>query len=255
MNRLLVITVIGVFAVGAVYAMQAAPLLLGEGKENTDQIGGLDSSERSNAIEITKKFVVSAPTFKFDGIPETLNVTGVEKIDKSFQVHYIVIITFESRSAGYGDRTGQILAQVITPHRAVISIADDKVISAVLDGRWDELRQQSVPEVEQMTTDKNQSTIIYGKVTIGPLCPVEPCSAQQDVYSSREVILQPELGNPFRVRLNSDGTFQVKVGAGIYVIDLTDCTYLGCKTALPKVVKVELNAITNVEINIDTGIR
>ncbi len=51
---------------------------------------------------------------------------------------------FDSRHAGYGDRTGQVLAQVITPHRAVVTVEEGEVTSAVMDGKWDMLRQEMI---------------------------------------------------------------------------------------------------------------
>ncbi len=96
------------------------------------------------AVKIAIDFVVQAPTFKYDGISDTLEVIDV-KILESFPVQYVVTITFDSRHAGYGDRTGQVLAQVITPHTEVVKVVDDEVVSAILDNQWDELRQEPVP--------------------------------------------------------------------------------------------------------------
>ncbi|MBI2846788.1 MAG: hypothetical protein HYX82_02795 [Chloroflexi bacterium] len=97
---------------------------------------------------------------------------------------------------------------------------------------------------------------IYGRVSIGPLCPVEPCpSPQPDVYSSRKLILQPEVGQPTHVKLNPDGSFKATVDIGVYTVSLTNCSFLGCKNALPKKVDIASNQATLLEIDIDTGIR
>ncbi len=56
----------------------------------------------------------------------------------------MVVIEFDSRHAGYGDRTGQMLAQVITRHRAEIRVVSDNVVSAILDGQWDEITQKMI---------------------------------------------------------------------------------------------------------------
>jgi len=101
---------------------------------------------------------------------------------------------------------------------------------------------------------------ISGKVTIGPLCPVEPCpDPVPDIYSSRKLILtpllQPERIAPIYVQLDADGSFEATVNAGIYAVNLTDCTFLGCRNVLPRIVTVRPNETTTVNIDIDTGIR
>ncbi len=97
---------------------------------------------------------------------------------------------------------------------------------------------------------------LYGKVSIGPLCPVEPCSnPRPDVYSSRSLALQPASGQPTYVSLNADGSFKSAVRAGTYSVSLTSCDFMGCRYALPKTVVVRAGEATPLEISIDTGIR
>ncbi|MBI4337871.1 MAG: hypothetical protein HY683_08615 [Chloroflexi bacterium] len=98
--------------------------------------------------------------------------------------------------------------------------------------------------------------VLYGQVRIGPLCPVEPCrNPTPDVYSSRSLVLESEAGETLEVPLTPDGWFKVQVEAGVYVVTLTNCDFLGCKAALPQKVAMTANAVTTLEINIDTGIR
>jgi hypothetical protein len=100
-----------------------------------------NASER--AAGLASEFLVQAPTFSFDGIPETVNVKEI-RILESFPVQYVVVIEFDSRHAGYGDRTGQALAQVITRHLAEVKVVSDNVVSATLDGQWDEIAQKMI---------------------------------------------------------------------------------------------------------------
>jgi hypothetical protein len=216
--------------------------------ERAHQKTGASKNVEERVAGIAQDFVVQAPTFKFDGITETLRVLGVVTRE-IFPLQHVITITFDSRHADYGNRTGQVLAQVITPHRAEVTVINDNVVSAILDDQWDELKQ------EHISTNTQQGTI-SGTVSIGPLCPVEPCSdPPPDIYSSREVILQPEVGNPVHVKLSLLGIFQAKVDAGTYTVDLTDCTFLGCERTLPTTIIVEPNAVTTINISIDTGIR
>jgi hypothetical protein len=97
--------------------------------------------EVENVIDIALEFLRNSATFKFDGIGETIEVKET-RILESYPVQYIIIISFNSRHAGYGDRTGQVLAQVITSHSAWIKVVEGEVVSAILDNTWDELKQK-----------------------------------------------------------------------------------------------------------------
>ncbi len=99
------------------------------------------NAAQQQAADIAKDFIINAPTFKFDGINETLRVVDT-LILESFPEQYVTTLTFDSRQAGYGNRSGQFLAHVITPHTARVTVVNNQVVSATLDGKWDELRQK-----------------------------------------------------------------------------------------------------------------
>jgi len=96
------------------------------------------SREESQAIAV--QFLRSSPTFRFDGIEGTLRLAASEAGAKANS--WVFNYEFQSRQAGYGDRTGLIGAQVITDHRAQIVVEQGEVVSAIIDDRWDELRQK-----------------------------------------------------------------------------------------------------------------
>jgi hypothetical protein len=97
---------------------------------------------------------------------------------------------------------------------------------------------------------------IAGKVSIGPLCPVEPCPGPTpDVYSSRSLLLRAKESPELQVPLSTDGTFSATVPAGVYEVTLSDCTFLGCQHALPRTVVVKAGEESLIDIEIDTGIR
>jgi hypothetical protein len=104
---------------------------------------GASGNAGQRAEEIARDFIVQAPTFKFDGISDTLKVTDVKALE-IFPVQYIITITFDSLNAGYGDRTGQEVREIITPHTAVVTVVNDNVVSAMLDNQWDELNQKNM---------------------------------------------------------------------------------------------------------------
>jgi hypothetical protein len=100
------------------------------------------SQEESEMI--AEEFLRNSPTFVFDGIEETLQLT--ETLTGECPSCWTFVFEFESRHAGYGNRTGHILAQVITPHQAVISVEQGEIKSAIMDGKWDMLHQEMVGE-------------------------------------------------------------------------------------------------------------
>jgi hypothetical protein len=112
------------------------------------------ASEEERAYEIAQTFVLQGPTFSFDGIPDTLLVTDMIILE-SFPPQYRLTMSFDSSHAGYGNRDGQALAQVITMHEIVVTVVRDAVVSAVIDLEWDEL-EQAPRDVRQPPSSSGQ---------------------------------------------------------------------------------------------------
>ena len=94
------------------------------------------------SLKIAHEFLLNSPTFKFDGMRET-----VELVKSSYSEDHSgweFVFTFSCRHAGYGDRSGQALLQVITPHTMYIRVEDGKVVYAVIDGSWDVIEQRNI---------------------------------------------------------------------------------------------------------------
>jgi len=109
---------------------------------------GLGVSNADAAMKVALYFVKNGPTYIFDGMVDTLRVIRTDVLE-SYPLQYLVTIGFDSRHAGYGDRTGQVLLQVITHHIAVVKVVNGKVVSAVLDEKWDELNQREVASSDE----------------------------------------------------------------------------------------------------------
>lgn len=92
-----------------------------------------------DAEKIAQDFVINSPTFQFDGIQDSLELVSTETEAMN---SWVFTYQFESRNAGYGDRTGEALNTVITSHEAVINVEHSIVESAVMDDQWDMLKQQ-----------------------------------------------------------------------------------------------------------------
>ena len=94
----------------------------------------------SETEEIALNWLRDAPTYSFDGIDGSMRIVD-SIVMESYPEQYVITITFECTHAGYGDRTNEILAQVITEHTAIVKVVSGEVESAVIDGVWDELNQ------------------------------------------------------------------------------------------------------------------
>ena len=102
---------------------------------------GDTTAEEAESIALS--FLRNSPTFKFDGIEASISVSEVFVME-SYPVQYAFMVAFECSHPGYGDRIGQMLAQVITPHEIRIVVSAGEVQSAIIDEEWDELIQRNV---------------------------------------------------------------------------------------------------------------
>jgi hypothetical protein len=94
-------------------------------------------------VMIAKDFVMTSPTFAFDGIKDSIQVEDV-MIRESFPEQYVVTISFDSLHGWYGDRTNQMVTQAITPHVITVTVVSGQIVSAIIDDVWDELNQASI---------------------------------------------------------------------------------------------------------------
>jgi len=93
--------------------------------------------------EVALDFVKNDATFKFDGIAATLKLVETTSLSRC-PFCWAFTYEFDSANAGYGDRAGQMLAQVITTHRALIVVEQLFVTSAVMDEVWDMMQQKEI---------------------------------------------------------------------------------------------------------------
>ena len=94
------------------------------------------------SLESAQEFMLDSPTYKFDG----MDLKHVSTAQAECASCWIFSFEFTSRSAGYGDRSDQMVAQVITQHKAVITVENGKVTRAVLDDEWDMINQDWLNE-------------------------------------------------------------------------------------------------------------
>jgi hypothetical protein len=107
-----------------------------------------DSQEGSRRVAL--EFVKSEATYQFDGIPETLKVTGTTAMGDG----WLYTIEFDSRHGGYGNRNGQALDLAITHHKAEITVQNGLVTSAIMDEQWDMINQRIDVEIRVAPIDE-----------------------------------------------------------------------------------------------------
>ena len=111
------------------------------------ELTAFEQMSEEESQRIAEEFVRSSPTFVFDGIEDTL--TLVDTMTLRCPYCWQFIFEFDSRHAGCGNRTGQALAEVITHHRAAITVEQTEITSAVMDEKWDMLNQEMIDEQEE----------------------------------------------------------------------------------------------------------
>lgn len=104
-----------------------------------------DTEILDKAEATAEDFVRNSPTFTYDGIEDSLVLVS------RCPFCWSIIFEFDSAHSGYGDRTGQVLSQVITHHSAQIyvntavvtsSYDDIEIVDAVMDSEWDMINQE-----------------------------------------------------------------------------------------------------------------
>lgn len=100
---------------------------------------------------------------------------------------------------------------------------------------------------------------LYGKITIGPLCPVEPCNRAFD-YGGVRVNVYDAAGKNMvaKVSAGSDGYYGIKLGQGSYLVNVTD--EAGNSFGMPSLdytqqISIEKGHVVEMNFDIDTGIR
>ena len=93
------------------------------------------------AIDAALFYLKNSPTFKHDGMLESIKVTGTNRARTPIPT-WLVVIEFDCANSGYGDRTGRIVLEVETHHEIAVIVEEGVVIQAAIDGEWDEMAQE-----------------------------------------------------------------------------------------------------------------
>jgi|GEM_PF-2770129 PGF-CTERM protein len=99
-------------------------------------------ADKKKSREIAEEYLLNTLTFRFDGIEDSLKLVDTNTLECPYCWEFV--FEFQCRHAGYGNRTGQMLAQVITLHTARIIVEQGRVTSAIMDEKWDMLEQKVI---------------------------------------------------------------------------------------------------------------
>src|SRR6056297_2370394 len=122
--------------------------------------GSAKEAQRAAAIEAAERWIRNhSPTFVYDGTGLELREVELLVREGEEPVAYEMLFEFESRHSGYGDREGEMLAQVITAHTLKIRVEKGpdssgwKVVRAVNDGVFDERAGEFLEVLEERETE------------------------------------------------------------------------------------------------------
>ena|SRR5256885_8956128 len=114
------------------------------------------------------------------------------------------------------------------------------------------------------TDPRSSSSQDYGRlsgvVTIGPNCPgpttTQPCPTPPGAYAERKILVFNEAGSKpiATVDIDSQGLYVIDLAPAKYTVDIRKVG-IDRSGDVPKVVEIRANAVTKLDIAIDTGIR
>ncbi len=130
-----------------------------------------------------------SPTYLFDG--SNLQLVESRALDLvDCQDCYEFDHSFESSQAGYGNREGEMLAQVITPHLITVWVEKGEVVKALTDDKFDEIKGEEIKE-EPLNVQK-VSLFFYDKEKDKSLPPEGQISCSQEAIVPVERIVRGE---------------------------------------------------------------
>lgn len=103
--------------------------------------------------------------------------------------------------------------------------------------------------------DGDDKGTFAGRITIGPVCPVEPCDFPEGaIYMGRDLVFLRSGASSFKVPLGTDGSFSVELVPADYIIGMEGCGYVGCDV-FPMEQTIVSGETVTFNRDFDTGIR
>jgi hypothetical protein len=110
------------------------------------------------------------------------------------------------------------------------------------------------------TDEMNGTGYLQGKVTIGPICPVEtegdPCLPDPALYTTHKLVILTDQGGVVKeVDMDGNGNYRTELLSGSYKVDFTPHDIGLPGSFEPPSVEIRKGQTTELNIEIDTGIR
>lgn len=105
-----------------------------------------------------------------------------------------------------------------------------------------------------------QKGVLEGRISIGPLCPVESipprpeCQPTMETFNARPIDVLDNGRVVMKLNPDSNGNYRIELPEGNYMISLENHRVVG-HSSLPVQVTIKHSEMTELNIDIDTGIR
>lgn len=164
----------------------------------------------------------SSPTYTFDGSELEL-LTEEELIPGQ---RYSFVFSFTSSAAGYGDRSDEMAAQVITPHVMEVVVENRQVVSAVTDDVYDELADEMIDEtaVDEETPETLTIDLYFVRVVEGQ---EEVTAVEREIpytVATARVAIQELLEGPTAEEVEAGLMTSIPEGTQLRDIEIIDGT-------------------------------
>lgn len=143
MKNLVLITLIAVIAI-------VLGLMIFGGEEDKDYSIDEARTTAQNWMEN------NSPTYTFDGLD--LEIVDEREVGSST---FEFTFNFDSRSSGFGDRTDQMNAQVITSHTTVVTVEKGEVVKAVTDDVFSEIKGEIINEESGDASEEKEISVYF----------------------------------------------------------------------------------------------
>ncbi|HQT44584.1 MAG TPA: DUF333 domain-containing protein [Candidatus Micrarchaeota archaeon] len=178
-------------AAAAIFSMALLAGCAGAGGQEQNPPGAQNGTYTlENSFDIAKAWIEAGPTYSFDG-------SGLKYVSSSGQFRcpycFSYNFTFTSSHAGYGNRGGQALAQVITQHEIEVIVNNGIVESAVIDNVWDEMGSKYLsgegaqqPAAPADNSSQGQTAANASGNSTAPTTPTSPAQTQPQQPAGQE---------------------------------------------------------------------
>ena len=110
------------------------------------------------------------------------------------------------------------------------------------------------------STGTTETGTLAGRVTIGPISPVEREGEETvvppQVYAARKIMVYAKSGGKLvkKVDLDNNGHYRVELKPGVYTVDINRIG-IDSSSDVPKQMTIRAGETVELDIDIDTGIR